>query len=78
MLRLVPAQAVRLTLLGLGLVGAFALTRVLSGLLYEVKSSDPLTFTLASAVLALVAVLAACVPVRRAARIDPIRALRYE
>jgi len=80
MLRLVLVQAVKLTLVGVsvGLAGAFALTRVLSGLLYEVRASDPFIFTVASAALALVALIASCVPARRAARIDPLLALRYE
>ena len=80
MLRLVLVQAMKLTLVGVsvGLVGAFALTRVLSGLLYEVRPSDPFIFTVASVALALVALIASCVPARRAARIDPLLALRYE
>jgi len=80
MLRLVLVQAAKLTLAGVsvGLAGAFALTRVLSGLLYEVRASDPFIFTVASVALALVALIASCVPARRAARIDPLLALRYE
>ncbi|MGC1902939.1 MAG: ABC transporter permease [Candidatus Acidiferrum sp.] len=70
----------RLTVAGLifGLIGAFAVTRVLSSLLYGVHSTDTLTFTSVSLVLIVVAVLASYLPARRAMRIDPIVALRYE
>jgi putative ABC transport system permease protein len=70
----------RLTVAGLilGLIGAFAVTRVLSSLLYGVHSTDALTFTSVSLVLIVVAVLASYLPARRAMRIDPIVALRYE
>jgi putative ABC transport system permease protein len=70
----------RLTVVGLifGLIGAFAVTRVLSSLLYGVHSTDAVTFTAVSLVLIVVAVLASYLPARRAMRIDPIVALRYE
>jgi putative ABC transport system permease protein len=63
---------------GLGLVGAFALTRLAQSMLYQVQARDPLTFTVVALVLASVAVIAAIVPARRAARVDPAIALRAE
>jgi putative ABC transport system permease protein len=79
-LRMVGATGVRLALAGivLGAAGAFALTRTLSGLLFGVSSADPLTFLTMAAVLAAVTLLACLVPARRASRVDPLVALRYE
>jgi putative ABC transport system permease protein len=62
----------------LGLSGSFAVTRLLSGILYGVSSTDPLTFVTISAILATVALIASLVPARRAARVDPVVALRHE
>jgi putative ABC transport system permease protein len=77
---LVVGQGVKLVGIGIaiGLVGAWALTRVLTTLLYEVKPTDPLTFLAAPALLIVVAILACWAPARRAAGVDPLTALRYE
>ncbi len=79
-LLLVLKQGFLLTLIGvgLGLVAAFALTRLLSGLLFGVGAFDITTFTLISLLLLSVSLLACYLPARRAMRIDPLRALRYE
>jgi putative ABC transport system permease protein len=77
---LVVGQSAKLAFIGVafGLAGAFALTRVLESLLYQVKPTDPATFAAVSAFLLIVSVVAAYVPAKRAARIDPMVALRYE
>jgi predicted permease len=62
----------------IGLIGALALTRFLSGLLTEVEATDPLVFTFVSFLLVLVAIAACLVPARRATRVDPVEALRGE
>jgi putative ABC transport system permease protein len=78
--RMVLRRGLKLTLIGLaiGLTGALATTRVIRGLLYEVGPTDPLTFVCVSILLAGVTLLATYIPARRAARIDPMEALRYE
>jgi putative ABC transport system permease protein len=63
---------------GIGAAGALALTRVLSGLLYDVRPTDAATFAGAAAVLALLALAAGLVPAWRATRVDPLTALRAE
>ena len=79
-LRLVVWQGLRLTLIGMGigLVAALGVTRVLSSILYGISPSDPISFAAVAGVLTLVALMASYVPARSAARVDPIRALRSE
>ena len=79
-LRAVLVKGLCLTFLGIavGLAGALGLTRILASLLYGVTPTDPLTFALVSLLLVAVASVASYVPARRAARIDPMVALRYE
>ena len=78
--RLVVVQSLRMVLvgLGLGLVGAVVVTGILRSLLYEVNPRDPMTFAVVTLLLVVVALAAAFIPARRAARVDPVLALRAE
>jgi putative ABC transport system permease protein len=79
-LKLVLRQAMSTALVGVvvGTVFAFALTRLMRALLFEVSATDPLTFAAVGQLLLTVALLAAYLPARRATRVDPLVALRYE
>jgi len=79
-LRLVVRQGMTLAIIGIaaGLAGAFALSRVMSALLFGVSSRDAVTFAAVPAILAAIALLACYIPARRAIKVDPMVALRYE
>jgi len=79
-LRLVLSQGVKLTIMGVagGLLGAYLATRAIASVLYGVSATDPLTFILVSLMLVAVALLACYVPARKATKVDPLKALRYE
>ena len=79
-LRMILNQGMLLIMVGLlvGLTGAFALTRLMSSLLFGVTATDPFTFFAVSVILIACALAASLIPARRATLVDPIVALRYE
>jgi putative ABC transport system permease protein len=79
-LRLVVGQGLVLALIGvaIGVFAALAMTRLMASMLFGVSSTDPLTFIMISLLLIGVAALACYIPARRAAKVDPMVALRYE
>jgi ABC-type antimicrobial peptide transport system permease subunit len=79
-LRLVLADAARMTFFGvaIGLIAAAGLTHLMKNLLFGVSAGDPATYALVAVLLSAVALLACCIPARRAMRLDPMAALRYE
>jgi putative ABC transport system permease protein len=79
-MRLVLGQGVKLVMAGvaIGLIGAFAMGRALAGWLYGVNGTDPMTFVMVAAGLVVVGLVACWIPARRAAKVDPLVALRCE
>ncbi|HKQ92749.1 MAG TPA: FtsX-like permease family protein [Blastocatellia bacterium] len=79
-MKIVMKQGMRLTFfgIGIGLIGGFALARLMKSLLFGVSASDPLTFAAVAALLVSVAMAACYIPARRAMKVDPVVALRCE
>ncbi|MGH9631885.1 MAG: FtsX-like permease family protein, partial [Bryobacteraceae bacterium] len=80
LVRLVIGNGMVMAMIGLviGLAGSYAVTRTLSTLLFNISPTDPLTMILVAFILSVIAVLACYLPARRATRVDPMEALRYE
>lgn len=79
-LRLIVGHGLGLSLIGIaiGLIASFLLTRLMKGLLFGISATDPLTFVAISLLLTLIGLLASWIPARRATKVDPLVALRYE
>jgi putative ABC transport system permease protein len=79
-LKIILRQGLKLTLIGvaIGIAGSLALTRLISRMLFGVKATDPLTYAIVSLILTAIALLACYIPARRATKVDPMVALRYE
>jgi putative ABC transport system permease protein len=78
--KLVVGQGLLLALIGVvaGLIGAYGLTRFMIALLYDTKATDPATFVGTAAILIMIAMAACYIPARRASKVDPMIALRYD
>ena len=78
--KLIVGRGMKLTVIGvlIGIAGAAALTRLMHSLLFNTSTTDPITFILISVLLSVAAFLACYIPARRATRVDPMVALRYE